>query len=320
MKAMAQRAWGANHPLEPMELPTPSVRARELRVAVKFAGVNPVDWKMRAGGPLGLAARVLGPPPPVVVGVDFAGIVEEVGDGVTAIRAGDRVVGGTDFSRRQRGSMADTVVVRDDQVCVLPESVPLDVAAALPIAGVTAWRAVTELGRLPEGGRALILGASGGVGQFAVQFAKRVRNAFTAGVCSAKNADLVSGLGADQVIDYAAGDPIDQARALAPFDTIVDCVGTYAGPRSRALLAPRGRLVIVAGDSASMVLQTVLAPIRTKAILGRPHAAVLRPVVDAVATGKVTVNIAARFPLAAAEEAHRLSQSGRVVGKIILEI
>src|SRR5204862_7713166 len=102
MKAMAQRTWNAAEPLELLELPTPEPNKGEVRVKVQAIGVNPVDWKMRSSGPLRLAARVLGPKPPVVVGVDFAGVVEAVGPGVTRAGVGDRVVGGTNFSRGQR--------------------------------------------------------------------------------------------------------------------------------------------------------------------------------------------------------------------------
>jgi NADPH:quinone reductase-like Zn-dependent oxidoreductase len=175
MKAMAQRTWNPDEPLELLELPTPEPRRGEVRVKVQAVGVNPVDWKMRSHGPLRLAARLVGPKPPVVVGVDFAGVVEVVGPGVTRAAPGDRVVGGTNFSCGQRGSYADTVLVREDQLCRVPDSVDIAVAAALPIGGVTAWKAVVDLGRIrhapPGDRRVLVLGASGGVGQLAVRFA-----------------------------------------------------------------------------------------------------------------------------------------------------
>src|SRR5438067_513732 len=108
MRAMAMRSWRRGEPLVSTELPTPDVRAGEVRVAVKAIGVNPVDWKMREKGPIRIAARLAGPPPPIVLGVDFAGVVEAVGADVRAVAPGARVVGGTDFSRGQRGSYADT--------------------------------------------------------------------------------------------------------------------------------------------------------------------------------------------------------------------
>lgn len=318
MRLMAQRSWRRGEPLVPIELPTPEPRPGEVRVAVRAIGVNPVDWKMREFGPLRLAARIVGAPPPVVVGVDFAGLVDAVGARVAGFRAGDRVVGGTDFSRRQRGSYADTVLVREDQLCALPEGLDLEVAGALPVAGVTAWRSVVEIGRLGAGERALVLGASGGVGQLAVQIAKRVCSGRVVGVCSGRNVARVEELGADVVLDYEKGDALGQARAHGPFRVVVDCVGSYSGAGCRALLAPGGRHVIVSGESIGTVAQLLVPPFSSRAVLGRPDGRRLAPVVAAVAAGQVRVRIAHRLPLAEAEEAHRLSRSGRVVGKIVL--
>lgn len=316
---MAQRSWRRGEPMRLVELPTPEPAAGAVRVAVRAVGVNPVDWKMREMGPLRLAARVIGPPPPVVVGVDFAGVVDAVGAGVLAPQVGDRVVGGTDFSRRQRGSYADTVFVRPDQLCPLPESVAFETAGALPVAGVTAWLSLVEIGRLQPGQRALVLGASGGVGQLAVQIAKHVREAScVVGVCSARNAALVEALGADAVLDYGKGDALAQARVHAPYQVVVDCVGGYSPAGCRALLARGGRHVIVSGESPGTVAQRLVPPFASRMVLGRPNRARLAPLVAALAEGRIRVPVAHRFPLEQAEEAHRLSRTGRVAGKIVL--
>lgn len=318
MKLMAQASWKQNEPLAYVELPTPEPRADEVRVAVQAIGVNPVDWKMREKGPLRIAARIIGAPPPVVVGVDFAGVVDAVGSRVSDVRVGDRVVGGTDFSRKQRGSYADTVFVRANQVCVLPEGFDIEIAGALPVAGVTAWMSVVDLGGFVAGQRALILGASGGVGQFALQIAKHVQRGFVVAVCSAKNAALVRELGADVVLDYGTGDALVQAQPHGPYQVVVDCVGSYSGAGCRALLGPTGRHVIVSGDSIGTAIQPFLPPFTSKAVLGRPNRARLEPVVRAVAAGQVRVNVEHRFDLADAEKAHALSKTGRVTGKILL--
>jgi NADPH:quinone reductase-like Zn-dependent oxidoreductase len=318
MQLMAQRSWKAGEPLALIELSTPEPRRGELRVAVRAIGVNPVDWKLRESGPLRMAARLLGPPPPVVVGVDFAGVVDAIGPGVAGFRVGDRVAGGTSFARRQRGSYADTVFVRPDQVCALPAQLAFDVAGALPVAGVTAWISVVELGRLAAGQKALILGASGGVGQLAVQIAKHVQNAHVVGVCSERNAALVSGLGADLVLDYGKRDALEQAKPHGPYQVVVDCVGSYSGAGCRALLSSGGRHVMVSGDSIGAVAQLLVPPFSTRAVLGQPGRERLARVVEAVAAGRVRVNVAQRFPLAEAEQAHQLSRTGRVTGKLVL--
>jgi NADPH:quinone reductase-like Zn-dependent oxidoreductase len=318
MRLMGQSSWRRGEPLALVELPTPPPRADQVRVAVKAIGVNPVDWKMREHGPLRLAARILGPPPPVVVGVDFAGVVDAVGANVAGVAVGDRVVGGTDFSRRQRGSYADTVFVRPDQICAVPDGVDFETAGALPVAGVTAWMSLTELGRLEAGQRVLVLGASGGVGQIAIQLARRVLGAFTVGVCSAKNVPLLHELGVDVAIDYGMGDALDRAARHGPYRVVVDAVGSYAASRCRELLGHGGRHVIVAGESVRSALQPLVPPFRSKAVLGRPTRARLEPVVAAVARGAVQVRIVERFSLAEAERAHALSRTGRVAGKLVL--
>jgi NADPH:quinone reductase-like Zn-dependent oxidoreductase len=318
VKLMAQRSWRRGEPMALVERPTPEPRPDQVRVAVHAIGVNPVDWKMREMGPLRLAARLVGPPPPVVVGVDFAGVVEASGARVAGVRVGERVVGGTDFSRGQRGSYADTVLVRPDQLCPLPDGLDFEVAGALPVAGVTAWRSIVELGRLAPGQAALVLGASGGVGQLAVQIARHVRGGRVVAVCSGANAALVAELGADPVLDYEKGDALAQARPYGPYQVVVDCVGSYSGAGCRALLAPGGRHVIVSGESPAAIAQLLVPPFSSKAVLGRPTGARLAPVVAAVAEGRVRVHIARRFALAEAEEAHELSRTGRVAGKIVL--
>lgn len=322
MKAMAQRTWRAGAPLELVDLPTSEPGDNEVRVAVQAIGVNPVDWKMRSYGPLRWAARMLGPKPPVVVGVDFAGVVQAVGAKVARVSVGQRVAGGTDFSRGQRGSYADTVLVSEDQLCPVPDSVDIAVAGALPVPGVTAWMSVVDLGRIrtapPAQRRVLVLGASGGVGQLVVQIAK-LEGAFVAGVCSGANAAMVEELGADVVLDYTVRDALDQARDHGPFTVVVDCAGGYPGGRCRALLAAGGRHIMVAGDDVGSVLQLLVSPFKSKAVLGRPTGARLEPLVAAVAAGTLRVSIAAKLPLTSAEEAHRLSKTGRLTGKLVLE-
>jgi NADPH:quinone reductase-like Zn-dependent oxidoreductase len=322
MYAMALESWTSKE-LVRVELPTPEPRRNQVRVAVHAIGVNPVDWKMRSRGPLRLIARAIrpvrGPRGPIILGVDFAGVIEAVGSGVTDLAVGQRVVGGTNFARGQHGSYADIVCVDADQVYALPDSVPFDIASAVPVAGVTAWMALTEYRRMTADRRALVLGASGGVGQFAVQIAKHSCNAaMVAGVCSNANAELVRGLGADVVLDYKAGDPLEAARAHGPFDVIVDCAGSYRASQCRSLLASGGRHVMVAGDKPSAIVQVLVPPFHSRTILGKATRNRLGSVIDAVAAKHVVVNIAARMPLAEVEEAHRQSQTGRMTGKLVL--
>ena len=320
MQAMAQMTWQRGEPLTMTTLPDPVPKADEVLVRVRAAGVNPVDWKMRTMGPLRLAARLIGPPPPVVVGVDFMGVVEAVGAAITDLPVGTRVCGGTDFSRKQRGSAADTVCVRRDQLIVVPDGVSDDVAGAIGVVGTTAKMSLLDHGGLKAGGRVLVLGASGGVGQCITQLAKHWGAAKVVGVCSGKNAELVSGLGVDEVVDYQAGDPLKAAAAFGPYDIVVDCAGGYAGGASRALLAPKGRHVLVASDGFAGLMQPLVSLGTAKVVLGTPSSKHLQPVMDAIAAGALQIGIASRFALADIEAAHTLSKTGRVTGKIVLQM
>lgn len=305
-------------PLRLVELPSAPIGRHDVRVRVRAIGVNPVDWKMREGGPIRLAWKFLGPSGPLVTGFDFTGEVVEAGAEVKAHAIGARVVGGTDFTRGQRGAYADEVVVREDQCVALPDSISFEIGACLPIPGATAWRGLVELGHIKEkkGARVLMLGAAGGVGLTTLQLARSL-GAQGFGVCSTRNIDVVAKTGATP-IDYTKGDALDQAREHGPFDVIINAVGssTYASDRARSLLAPGGYLgLVVVGPSDSMGL---VFSGRTRQVFGRPTHARLVPLVEALARGDIAPLIEAKLPLAEAEEAHRRSRAGKVVGKLLL--
>jgi NADPH:quinone reductase-like Zn-dependent oxidoreductase len=310
----------ATEPLALVELPAPRLGPRDVRVRVRAIGVNPVDWKMREGGPLRLMHRFVGPSGPLVVGVDFAGEVIERGDAAD-LEIGARVVGGTDFSRKQRGSYATEVVVRDEQCAVLPEAVSFEDAACLPVPGATALRAfeVTSLSHEPGGARdarILVLGASGGVGLVTLQLAKAM-GARAAGVCSTRNVALVEKFGA-KAVDYTKGDALAAAAEHGPYDLVLHAVGSDVYPLKgcRKLLSPRGKVVLIvvhASDApAFLFLRSVTQ------VLGRPSRKNLEVLVASLARGDIETLIEARYPLAEAEKAHQISRAGKVVGKLLL--
>jgi NADPH:quinone reductase-like Zn-dependent oxidoreductase len=311
----------SSSPTEPLawaEIPERKLRADEVVVAVRAAGVNPVDWKMRQGDLLGVAQRIVGPSGPLVCGIDFAGEVTAVGAAVTDLKLGDRVVGGTDFSRQQFGSYASQVHVRADQVAVLPPQVAFDEAACLPVAGVTAQTCLFDIGKLDQRQepRALVLGAAGGVGHFAVQLAK-LRGAVSVGVCSERNVALVERLGGI-AIDYTKGDVAAAAAQHGPYDVIVDAVGsaTYPIAMCLKLLKKGGVHVLVMPNPRDYWRLVLPGPVKT--VLGRPGRASLEPLVAELAAGRLQVVIAERIPMAEAERAHQLSRAGKVVGKLVL--
>jgi NADPH:quinone reductase-like Zn-dependent oxidoreductase len=305
----------AEEPLALRELPFQTLGAADVRVRVRAIGVNPVDWKMRAGGPLRLAHRFIGPVGPLVVGVDFAGEVFEAGPG-SGLAVGDRVVGGTNFARGQRGSYADEVVVAADQCVLLPDAVGFEEAACLPVAAVTPWISLTEHAQIGEGDRVLVLGASGGVGLMAIALAQKL-GAEAVGVCSRRNVELVERLGATAV-DYTAGDALTAAAAHGPYQLIIHAVGTELYPldRCRSLLAEGGLVDLAVVRPADMPSAWFSKQVST--VLGRVTGARLAPLVQALADGELAPIIQRRFPLAEAEQAHALSRAGKVVGKLLL--
>lgn len=308
----------AKLPLQLTKLASRPLKADEIRVAVKSIGVNPVDWKMRAGGPLRFAHRFVGPSGPLVVGVDFAGEVSELGSEVTGMSIGTRVVGGTDFSRKQFGSYADEVIVKLDQVAELPDSVSYDEAACLPVPGATAHQALVDFARINEkpGARVLVLGASGGVGICAVQLAKMF-GAQVVGVSSTRNVALVEKLGAI-AIDYTTGDALEAARAHGPYDLVFHAVGTATYPlgKCRSLLKQDGVVALVVIRAADLFGLFFSKQVRSS--LGRPRRPVLEVLVKAVSSGNLTPSVEHAFALAEGEAAHAQSRQGKVVGKLLL--
>ncbi|MBI5610712.1 MAG: NAD(P)-dependent alcohol dehydrogenase [Deltaproteobacteria bacterium] len=307
-----------DNPLQWRDFALRSLGPHDLRVKVAAAGVNPVDWKMRDGDLLGVLQRLIGPSGPLVPGIDFAGEVEAVGAQVRDVAVGDRVVGGTDFSRGQHGSYATHVQVRQDQVAKVPDSVDLAQAACLPVAAGTAAIALFEVGKLRERAskKVLILGASGGVGHIAVQLA-RAAGATVFGVCSARNVKLVEELGATAV-DYTQEGWQASIAAAGPWDVIVDGVGTasYPAPLCLGWLAKDGAHVMVVPKGLDF--WRVVVPGRSHTVLTRATTERLQPLVAALADGSLRVVIQERVPLAEAQRAHELSRSGKVVGKVVL--
>lgn len=291
------------------------LRADEVRVRVRSVGVNPVDWKMREAGPLHLAYKLIGPRGPFVTGVDFAGEVIEAGASA-GMAVGTRVVGGTNFARGQLGSYADEVIVRPDQVAVIPAGVSFDAAACLPVAAVTPWIALTEHRTTGPGHRVLVLGAAGGVGLFGIQLAQML-GAKAVGVCSGRNVALVERLGA-VAIDYGQGDALEAARAHGPYDLVLHMVGTATYPlgKCRSLLAKGGHVELVAIRPADYLAMVFLPSVKT--VLGKPTRERLAPLLAGLENGELEPIIEERFPLEEAERAHERSRAGKVVGKLLL--
>ena len=272
------------------DAPRPEPGPTEVLVRVAAAGVNPVDWKVRTGG--GFLE------PPFTVGWDVAGVVEELGMGVTWLAPGDRVLGMPRFPK-EAACYAEYVTSPSRQLTRIPDGWSDVEAAALPLAGLTAWQALVDTAGVGEGSRVLVLGAAGGVGHFAVQIAK-ARGAWVAGTSSVEKHGLLRELGVDEPLDKNAPFEVEA-------DVVFDTVGGDA-----ALAAPKGARVITV--SASSVAPLRDAGFDAAGILVEPDRAGL----EGLLAAGVRPHVEATFPLEEAARAHELGQQGRTRGKIVL--
>jgi len=315
MKAAVIEAFGGPEVVQLREVATPEPRRGEVRVRMRAAGVNPIDHKMRAGKfrMLRLTHRF-----PMVLGHEFAGTVDALGPGASGFVVGQRVLGVAIVARGQRGAYAEFVCVPATQLCVIPDAVSFEDASTLPIAAVSAWQSLFDLGGAKAGDRVLLLGASGGVGTFVVQLAKQHGIELVA-VCSAKNAAFVQGLGASQVVDYTQQDPLSLP---GPYRAVIDATGTYSRSRARALLVPDGSLVEVVGSNAGTIADAVWTGLfskrKVKVLLARPTIPLLADLLARLADGSLKASVTARFTLAEAAAAHAQVASGRTVGKVVI--
>jgi NADPH:quinone reductase-like Zn-dependent oxidoreductase len=307
MTAIEIPSWGGSELLTLVEHPVPTPGAGEVLVAVEAVGMNPVDVKVRAG----TYSAAFGENFPVVLGRDFAGTVAAVGEGVTDWAVGDPVFGTLRLAPRL-GAYATHVVVRDAALARRPAGLDAVTAAALPVAGLTAWQALVETAMVSPGQRVLVHAGAGGVGHMAVQLASRL-GAYVIATASARNADFLKSLGADEVYDYTSGNFEDD---LDPVDVVIDGVGNEVLSRSYKVLVPGGIAATLPNlpDKA----EAEALGVRVALTFVRPDAVQLEGLAAMVADGRLTVHVDRTFSFAEVREAHELQGSGHVRGKLVL--
>ncbi len=317
MKAVVIDRFGGLDQLSIREMPRPEPGVGEVLIRVQAAGVNPLDWKIRQGQ----LRLLLGSKFPKILGVDVAGEVSAVGSGVSQFRVSDPVFALLNPTRA--GGYAEYVVAQESAVAKRPEGLSAEDAAALPVAGLTALQSLRDLGELAEGQALLVNGASGGVGTFAVQIGK-ILGAEVVGVCRGCNAELVRGLGADEVIDYTREDFTSRP---AWFDVVLDAVAQRSFSACSRVLSSRGTYIstlpgpglffwMAAGPLAGLFGSKK----RAKLIVVKKRGEDLDLLARWVVEGKLRPLIEQVFPLEAVREAHERSESGRVRGKIVLRV
>jgi NADPH:quinone reductase-like Zn-dependent oxidoreductase len=314
MRALYIKKYGGPEVMQIGELPDPQPKPGEVLVAVKASSLNPVDWKVRSGELKFITGRTF----PKTLGSDFAGTVEQVGAGVAVPSVGERVYGITALMLRKPGAQAERLVSLPKRLRRMPDSLSFELAAALPVAGLTALNGLRQCGDL-RGKTVLINGATGGVGHFAVQIAK-VRGATVTAVCSERNAERARSLGAEVVIDYRQQ---DFTRGSVSYDVVFDVFGHLKFPAVAPVLKDRGAMVTtLPGPSliARAVWQRVVGGKRIFLGNVRDRPEDYADLERLLADGSVKAVIDKVVPLAEAAQAYAALESGGTVGKVVIRI
>jgi NADPH:quinone reductase-like Zn-dependent oxidoreductase len=310
MKAITIRAYGDVDQLHEEDLAIPTVANDEVLVKIKNTSINPIDWKSR----LGLLKGMYDWKFPVVLGWDLAGIITEVGQDVKNFKVGDAVFARPDiYMDGEKGTYAEYAVVKEDKLALKPASISFEEAAAIPLAGLTAWQVIVDQLKVKAGDKVLIQAGAGGVGIFAIQIAKHF-GAYVATTASAKNEAFLKDLGADEVIDYH-DHKIEEV--LSDYDAVFDTTDDIEA--GLAILKPTGKLVTISGHPTEA--QASATPSATAWWL-QPNGKELAQLGELVVNGEVKVIIDSHFPLTETglRQAHERSQTNHARGKIIIDV
>ena len=323
MKAIVRDTYGSAGVLELRDIDKPEIGDDEVLVRVRAAGVDQGVWHVMTGlpYPIRLAGYGLRAPKTPVLGADVAGVVEAVGNDVTRFQPGDEVFG------IAKGSYAQYARARADRLAPKPANLSLEQAAVVAISGLTALQAVRDHGRVESGQKVLVIGASGGVGTYAVQLAKAF-GAEVTGVCSTTKVDIVRSIGADHVIDYTRD---DFAAGEQRYDVVVDIGGNSSLSRLRRALTRKGTLVIAGGEtdgrwlggSDRQVRALLLSPFvgqKLGTFVSRENHEDMIVLKELIQAGKVTPVIDRTYPLSEVSAAIRYMREGRARGKLVITV
>jgi len=313
MKAAVIRKYGKPEVFQIEDMPEPSPKPKQVKVKIIASSVNPVDWKVRSGA----IAILTGWRFPKILGGDFAGKVVECDSSVNDIQIGDEVFGLSN-AMSIAGAYAEYIICDADQLAIKPKLNFLE-SASIPLAGSTAWQALYHMGRLEPGMRVLIIGATGGVGHFAVQIAKAA-NCYVTGVCHSRNAELAKQIGCDDVLTY---DTTDIKKSKNKYDILFDAAAKYGYLSCQSLLTPKGTYVCTIPTPLLMVMHgfSFIFPWKKGRFVGVSSN---RKDLDQLArlgnAGNLRPFIENTFPLEKIAEAHALSETEKVRGKIAIQI
>ncbi|MFC3449336.1 NADP-dependent oxidoreductase [Amycolatopsis speibonae] len=311
MRAISQNRLGGPEVLELVDLERPTPGPTQILVRVHAAAVNPVDWKTRETGGIGPMGD-----PPFVLGWDVSGVVEEVGAGASLFSPGDEVFGMPSFPF-QAGAYAEYVVAPSRHFARKPSTLDHVHAAAVPLAGLTAWQSLVDTADIRPGQRVLIHAAAGGVGHLAVQIAK-ARGAYVIGTAGAAKHDFLRGLGADELVDYRTADFAEEVRDV---DVVLDTIGLEYGPRSLKTLRRGGKIVqLTRTNDERMPELAAAAGVTAGFTLAEPDRTGLLALAELIENGRLKPVIDTVFPLKEAAKAQELVATGKTTGKVVLSL
>jgi NADPH:quinone reductase-like Zn-dependent oxidoreductase len=326
LKAIVRDTYGSPDVLELTDIDKPEPGDDEVLLRVHAASVNPADWHILRGAPY--IARIefgLRKPKDRVLGCDVAGHIEAVGKNVTMLQPGEEVFGSPFM--HGLGAFAEWVCISEDLLAPKPAALSFEQVAAVPLAALTALQGLRDQGRIEPGHKVLIIGASGGVGTFAVQIAKSF-DAEVSGVCSTRNVEMVRALGAEHVIDYTREDFTQSGQK---YDLIFQLAGTLSPSECRSALTSNGNLVLSSGESEGRWIGPVDRVIKGLVLSGfvsqkmasftvKPNREDLQLLKQFIEDGTLTPEIDRTYPLAQVPEAIRYLEEGHARGKVVITL
>jgi 2-desacetyl-2-hydroxyethyl bacteriochlorophyllide A dehydrogenase len=310
VKAIVINQYGDKNELKEEELEKPEPKADEVLIEIHAAAVNPIDWKLRYGYLEDKFAFDF----PIVLGWDAAGIVTEVGENVSSFKEGDRVFVRPELTNR--GTYAEYTTAKADLVAEIPENISFEEAAAVPLAGLTAYQCLVDVGKLESGNKVLIHAGAGGVGSFGIQIAKNM-GAYVATTGSTKNVEFLKSLGADEVIDYTKD---DFSQILEDYDLVIDTLGGEIQDKSLNILKKGGKLVSIVGEPDQEKADELEINAQSHWLI--PDGEELANLAEMMKNKNLKPVVGTVFPFSeqGLKDAHELSETHHARGKIVIKV
>lgn len=315
MRAIAIEKFGAQEEVKVMHLTPPPLQEEDVQISIKYAGVNPVDWKIKDG----LLKERMPSEFPIVLGMDCAGVITAIGKNIKNFKIGDEVFTFCKKSKMQWGTYAEFLRVDAQQVAIKPKKLNFAEAAALPLSALTAWQALFDHGKLKKGGTVLIHAGAGGVGTMAIQFAKSI-GAFVITTASKAHHSYVKKCGADLIIDYSKESFVKKITQEFPtgIDLVIDSMGGEVCTESMRVIKERGCLVSLLQQFDDKKAQP--NDIRCVFFLTKPDGSQLQKIAELIDKGTIFAPQIEELPLESAQIALEKVRAGHVIGKIVLKV